>query len=113
MTTRAGDGINIPGGGHLDPWPHYECDRGKERLRRHGRVQLCGQQHLRRYSWVSDNISDMWREIPPVIMDIVNVNWNIGVQDQYKVSLDAYLSAVKAFGLPHASLILGWSQLIK
>ena len=54
--TQSGDGINILGGGNLDPWSHHKCDCGEEGIWRHGRVQLRRQQHLRRDSRVSDNI---------------------------------------------------------
>ena len=54
--TQSGDGINILGGGNINPWSHHKCDCGEEGIWRHGCVQLRGQQHLRRDSRVSDNI---------------------------------------------------------
>ena len=42
----AGDGLDLPGGGNLDPGLDHVGDRRQERVRRHGRLLLCGEQHL-------------------------------------------------------------------
>lgn len=48
-----GDGADAPGRGDLGAWPHHVGHRRQERLRRHGRLQLSGQQYFWCYCWVS------------------------------------------------------------
>lgn len=46
---------------HFNPWPDHQCDCSTKRPGRHGRVQLCGLQHLWYHCWVSPPIN--WETI--------------------------------------------------
>jgi len=48
-----GHGSDLPGGGHLHSGLDYLGDSGTQGIRRHGRVQFRGQQHIRRDRGVS------------------------------------------------------------
>lgn len=47
------DGPDVPRRRHQHPRSDHQRDSGAERIRRHGRVELGWQQHLRRDRWVS------------------------------------------------------------
>lgn len=47
------DGPDVPRRRHQHPRSDHQRDSGAERIRRHGRIELGWQQHLRRDRWVS------------------------------------------------------------
>ena len=57
----AGDGPDVPGGGHLHPRPHHERHRGEEGLRRHGRLIISRIKHFRRHCRVRERAEAIGR----------------------------------------------------